>query len=411
MQGLIIGLLAAVGCGNKPAPIELPHDRTAAQPASDLDPKAPAKAPPRADDNKSAGQPDAVPAPSGATVGDLMPPLPRPAPRLFDGRTSAPALPDISCEDLAPGQGFTLARKIEVLTAPLQKGKAVETLELCQFNKWLARKDDEVASRTGRTHHFAAAFPGTQVASWTSAEVERRELGLDEKLDAGLAAGWAGLIPTGVPRWPAVAVVSARMYAGPLNEDVVYLRRARVLTQKAGRWVWEPLLERVFSTLDAAHLQAQCELAANAEVPACKAAVERIAVDAKQAEGRAHTRKRRLAGKQDAHGARPPAAHKKADKSNKSHDPLAYAEDADPQAAWLRDGRHALKTGQADAAIGHALRVFAVCGESTDAAAALLKGALQKAGTKPLPQVRPSPKQAELCEPLPDKAPPKERKK
>ncbi len=396
----LFAFLAATvsSCGKEPAPLEPPAPSgTAAAPAEPAEPAKPARKRP---------QPRAEPVapPSGATVGEVAPAVPRPAPKLFDGVTSAAALPDVNCEDLATEKGYTLARKVEVLSPPAGKGEAVRTLELCQFNRWLKRTDDEIGQRTGRRHLFVAAFPGAKVASWTSPEIERRDVVLGEPEAVGLAAGWAALIPTGVPQWPAIAVTSARFYAGPLGEKVHYLRRARVLIEKAGRWTWSPLHERAFGTLDVAWLKGRCEGDENAARPACQQAAATIAADAKAAGAREGLRKRRLAGKSDP-GTKPPRKRGKLRLKLK-----AYKEDADPQGAWLRDGRLALAAGDTKLALRAALRMHAVCGEPVEEADTLIRAALKKAKLK-APTIRPPNKLATICEPLADKAPPKERKR
>jgi len=318
---------------------------------------------------------------------------------LFDGTTSAAALPDVSCEELAPEKGFVLTRKLEVLTPPAKKGDAIQTLELCLFHKWNKRLENEIGQRTGRRHHFVAAFPGSTAASWTSKEVLRTDLGLNEAGAKGLAAGWAAIVPTRVPKWPAVAVVSARFYGGELGEEVHYLRRARVLLKSGGRWTWAPLHERAFATLDPRHLKARCADTANAEAAPCTDVNGRILRAAKQAVSRLKKRKARLAGKAD----------RKRKRSRKGA-PNAYKGDPDPQASWLRDGHKALNKGDSKLAIRNALRVFAVCGETSRPAADLISKAAKRSKLS-LDQVRPNQKAHDLCAPLPDKDPPKERKK
>ena len=407
---IIIAIALVVGCGKQPpAPIELPT----ATPSIPGGTTPGAALPDRGNldqDNPNTDDGNPAPPPAGATVGEVVSPLPRPAPRLFDGSTTATALPDISCEELAPGKEFKLARKLEVVSLATEKGEADQTLELCLFNRWLPRTDPELPQRTGRKHHFVAAFPGTSVASWTTREVQRSELGLPDSDASGLGAGWAAVIATGVPQWPAVGVVSARFYGGELGEAVHYLRRGRVLLQEAGRWLWKPLTERAFATLDRAWLQGKCAAATNAETDACAEAADRIARYAKQADARAKVRQTRLSAKPGrAKGKRAKRGKKSRNKAKRGA-PQRYPDDTDPHAAWLRDGRAALAAGNPKLAIRNVLRALVICGETGKDAMALIRAANKRSKVW-TPRISPLQKAHSLCEPLPDKPAPRDRKK
>ena len=396
---LVFALLA--GCGkDAPRPIAPPSEPGAAPTGN-----APAA---NADDDEEDDEDRAaaVPAPKGATPGDVLPPLPKLPARLYDGGVTASAMPEISCEELAPEKGFGLAKKIDVIAVGKTKADGDQTLELCQFNKWEQRTDAELAARTGRRHHFVAAFPGTTVASWTTKEITRGQLGLHEGGGTGLGAGWATVIATGVPQWPAIAVVSARFFGGPLSEEVHYLRRGRVLLQSRGRWTWAPLTERAFSTLDVGHLQKQCESASGEAGDQCANAAERVAKALDAEKDRVKLRAARLAGKADP-GSKPSKRRKK---KASSDNPLTYDDDPDPHAGWLRDGRKALKDGDEKLAIRNALRVLVACGESSKEAHELIVEA-QKQAKQERPRVQPPGKHPPLCEPLPDKPPPSDRKR
>ncbi len=392
---LLLLLAACAGCDkNKPPPIEPPAAIETTRES----------APVENDDDEL----DKVaPPPAQATAGEVVDRLPRPAPKLSDGVQTATAMPDTSCEELAPDNNFKLARKIDVITHSTTKGEAEQTLELCVFNRWVQRSDPELSQRTGRKHHYVAAFPGNNVSSWTSREISRGDLGLPEEGAKGLAAGWAALIATGVAKWPAVAVVSGRFYGGELGEEIHYLRRGRVLLQKSGRWTWEPLTERAFATLDTTWLQKKCEDATAAQSNLCKTAAERIQRTLAQANMRQRRRKARLAGKDDPTTKRPKSRRNQ--KKKLPANPLTYTDDPDPHAAWLRDGRQALAQGNSKLAIRNALRVFVACGESSKQATALIAEANKKAKVA-APRVQPMSKGGQLCEPLPDKPPPKDRK-
>jgi len=365
----------------------------------------------------------AVPLPPKVTPGDVLP-LPPPLPRRLAGGSGAPGtgpeLPIISCARMAPDGTFKLSRRIEVgrlgrevattLGTPTRRGKdaaptpagkaakaskmrggakkkkptAAGTLELCLFHKWRAREPGENRTHTGRVHHFVAAFPGSDVTSWTADELTRAPKSLPE--DAlWLSAGWASILPTGLPDRPAIAIVSGRFYDGKLGEEVHYIRKARMLQRHRGRWAWVPWMSRRYKTLDVEHLRNACKRGGPA---GCRRSRARIASAERSAARRLKQRAARLAGRG---GSRP----------GKSA--------ADPQSAWIALGRRVLREGRWKEAIDFALRSEMVCGEAGRDARRIIGRALRIGKVKAElsePQLNRRP----LCEPLPDKAPPRTRK-
>lgn len=325
--------------------------------------------------------------PAGRTPGDLLPPLPTPAPRLGRGGDKPTAVyPSTGCADLAP-QGFALVRSLEVTLPPKAAGELPGVLETCLFQKavdrtTLDRKDK--AGHAGRTFHLVAAWPGEAVQALDVEEASRVPRDLPQPLqEAGHdASAWGTLISTGWPDAPVLAVLSARFYDGPLGQEVHWLRDARLLRAGKGpapKEGWQAFEKREFTSLDAEVL--------------------------------------RLAAEKD-----PSLADKLADREQKAADRLALrakwlkgagdekvtAAEPDPQALWLRDGRKALQKGDWKLAIELALRVDAVCAEPTSEAHALLKDALQ-AGQVPPAKVQPAQATVDLCEPLPDKPAPRRK--
>ena len=363
---------------------------------------------------EKAGKPaPAVPLPPKVTPGDVLP-APPPLPRRLTGggggaAGAAAQLPAVSCARMAPDGTFKLSRLIEVArlgrdvsttlntpTKQRKKGaankktsKKVEaartgTLELCLFHKWRAREPGENRTHTGRVHHFVAAFPGSDVTSWTADELTRTPSSLPE--DAlWLSAGWAALLPTGLPDRPALAVVSGRFYDGALGEEVHYIRKARVLQMHRGRWAWVPWMSRRYKTLDVEHLRKACK---KRGTTGCRRAAARIASAERGAARRLKARASRLAGR----------ASTKVGKGS-----------PDPQSAWVAAGRKILREGRWQEAIDLALRAEVVCGEAGRDARRLIGRALRIGKVKP-ELSEPPVNRRPLCEPLSDKAPPRTRK-
>ena len=356
----------------------------------------------------------AVPLPPKVTPGDVLPPVP-PLPRRLAGPGAAvgagPQLPAISCARMAPDGTFKVSRHIEVarlgrdvattLNTPTPRppdtqgkgaGKPAASksststgvLELCLFHKWRNREAGENRTHTGRVHHFVAAFPGSDVTSWTADELHRTPETLPADA-AWLSAGWASLLPTGLPDRPALAIISARFYDGKLGEEVHYVRKARVLQMHNGRWAWVPWMNRTYKTLDVAHLRTACE---RGNTPGCRRAAARIAAAESSARKRLKRREARLAGR----------GHNKVGKDT-----------PDPQSAWIAQGRKMLREGRWKEAIDVALRTEVVCGEAVRDARRIMGRALQIGKVK-AELSEPPVNRRPLCEPLVDKAPPRTRK-
>lgn len=375
-------LLIACGQDKAPAPPAPPPPPPAA-PAPAPKAAAPAARPP--------DQP--VDPPASVTLGDVLPALPTPAPRLFDGQNTVAVLPAVSCAALRPDRDWVLGSRVEVARAPQKKGEAGGTLELCVFSKVSERADDQQSQHAGKDHHFVAAFPGTEVAAFTAEPIVRQPTSARPEWALPRAAGWSALLPTGLPDQPAVAVVSARFYDGPLGEQVHWIRRAHLLTRGEKGWSWKPMTTRDFTTLDTAHLLAACERPEASSDAVCLGAEEKVEAFRRTTEQRAEVRVKRLATES---GRKP----------KKGAELAEYPQDGDPQSAWLRDGRVALQHGQWRLAIDAALRIEVVCGEPIKEARTLIAAALKKAGLtheRPAPPVKPVP----LCEPLSDKGVPK----
>lgn len=391
-SGLGIGcLLAAMllsGCGRETGPTT----RTKATSPVSQPAAATAEAPP----------PEL---PAAATAGDVLPPLPKAARRLSAGPDAAPLLPSMPCNALAPDREYKLGQKFEVMRSPTSAAASSGTLELCLFHRWLTRPADELARRTGRVHHFVAAFPGDEVAAWTSDDMERAAANTRPEWALAKAAGWSRLIPTGIPDRPAIAVVSARFYDGPLGEELHWRRQARVLTRHKDRWTWRPLASRDFASLDTAQLVAVCGAAEAEADKACLGADEQVEAARRAAHQRGEQRQARF----DSRGDRSDKRRRGKKSASVGAKPAEYIGDGDPQSAWLRDGRRALARGDWRSALTHAMYIDMVCGEAVQEAHELLRDALAKGGLKrekALPQLRP----VGLCQPLFDKPGPKRDK-
>ncbi|HAN30724.1 MAG TPA: hypothetical protein DCQ06_03935 [Myxococcales bacterium] len=341
--------------------------------------------------------PEAVDPPRPATAGQGLPALPS-LPRRLDPNLKPGALPPArGCVELSPGDGFRLARKViitrngEPVSSQInvkvdQSDKSVwqpGTLELCVFHKWRNREEGENRTHSGRIHHFVAAFPGTDVAAWTSTELTRQPKTLPG--DAlWLSAGWASLIPTGLPDRPAIAVVSGRFYDGVRGEEIHYTRHARVLRLHKGRWAWVPWTNRSWMTLDMEHLKQACKSGGSG----CKGLSRRLRVETKATARRLKTRKRRLDGLDEP----------------KKQDP-----EGDPQSYWLALAQKRVKQLRWKEAIDLALRAEVVCGEPVRASRKVLRRAMRLGKVK-ADGLDAQPLAHPLCPPLLDKAPPKMRK-
>jgi hypothetical protein len=283
---------------------------------------------------------------------------------------------------------------------PEKEGDPSGTLELCLFNRWLKRTNEELPTRTGRVHHFVAAFPGDQVASWTSDELKRAPANARPEWVLPKAAGWSALIPTGLPDRPALAVVSSRSYDGPLGEEIHWHREARILKRSKERWAWVPLAALDFVSLDAPALLSACQREETEGDKACLGADERVEAHRRDSAQRGEVRQARMAARL---GRKKRRARGKGSKRTALK---AYIGDPDPQAAWLRDGRAALARGRWALAIDYSLRIDMACGEPVREAHALLAVALKKGGGRLEKAVPPS-RALALCDPLFDKSGPK----
>jgi hypothetical protein len=393
---LCAGCLLAGGCTEPPPraeePLEAPGGRDGPEP-----------------EDEAAGAPEAnaVEPANSVTPGDVLPPLPTPAPQLGDGSAPVRLRPIRGCAQMSPGDGFKLARRFEVpfpVSRPGPDGGKARvsdgTLELCQFNRWLARDGDETRTRTGRRHHFVAAFPGDDVAAWTPAELTRPVAEGSQGPFAApstlTAAGWAALIPTGLAEVPAVAVVSGRFFDGAVGEDVHWQRQAAALIRTRGRWAFKPLDLLAWQTLDTAWLKAGC-----AALPdeADKAAVSRChpaAID-------------RAIAKQAKASARHDKARERLLKVGKVDGVSLAKPGPDPQAHWLGAARKALAAKNARIARRLAVRALVACGEPIEELEPILDD-LGKLSRFRRATPRPKPKPAPLCGPLADKpAPPRKR--
>jgi hypothetical protein len=316
--------------------------------------------------------------PAGHTPGDLLPPLPTPAPRLGRGGDKPTALyPNAGCADLAP-QGFALVRTLEVTLPPKAPGELPGVLEACVFQKPTDRKNKAVLG--GRSFQLVAAWPGDNVQALDVEEAARTPHDLPQAMqDAGHdASAWGTLISTGWPDAPVLAVLSARFYDGPQGQEVHWLRDARLLRPGKGPG-WQAFEKREFTSLDLDVLRQA--------VDKDPTMADRLAEREQKALDQLALRAKRLKGA--------------------GEDKVTAAE-PDPQAIWLRDGRKALQKGDWKAAIELALRVDAVCAEPTTEAHAVLKEALQ-AGQQTAAKVQPAQATVDLCEPLPDKPAPRRK--
>ncbi len=339
------------------------------------------------------GAEPALELPAGQTLGDLLPPLPTPVPRLAHGGADKPSAvyPLAGCADLGP-EGFGLVRRLEITLAPTAAGGLPGVLEACLFQKSLERKDR--AGRTGKIFHLVAAWPGDAVQALEVEEFARTPKSLPPLRQASGhdASAWGALVATGWPEAPVLAVLSARFYDANLGDEVHWLRDAQLLRTVKGGAKWAAFEKREFMTLDLEQLRLLCEGRGDEKGAApLQAACDRF---------------ERLAGDQEQQAAERQAVRAKRLKGQ--GDEKVAPDTADPQAIWLRDARRALKAGSWREAIELALRVDAVCAEPTSEAHALLKDALEKANLPPA-RVQPAQATMDLCEPLPDKPSPKRK--
>lgn len=330
--------------------------------------------------------------PSGTTLGDALPPLPKAAPRLSTGDLAGAAVAAQSCADIAPA-GFSLVKRYEITVPAGVKGAPPNIIETCILAKPTERKDKW--SQTGKEFMAIATWPPDKQAQIALPEMQRPANALPpERQKAGHdATGWGAIVATGNPEMPAMAIASARFFDGIYGEQIFYRRDARVLRSVAGSLQWQPLEVRDFATIDLDHLHNLCEGKAEASPadragpqPGACAKLEQLAEPhAAAAQKRLEDRETRLKGQ---------GTEK------------ATAQEPDPQSIWLRDGRKALAAGDYATAAEMALRVHGVCGEASKPALALMNDVVT---ARHLTAARTQPNQttADLCEPLPDKDPPK----
>lgn len=378
-------------CGGKEGDLaQAPRAESVAAAAPAAAPAGAAAAAAKASTTEEAEEsPEPVAAPQGATPGDVLGPAPRPARRLgakgvtigADGKPGKPLQPEVPCDELAPDSSFKLATKAEIqLTAPA--GEEPQTVEVCLFHKSTARQDVERFARTGRQHAFVAAFPGREVAIWTSDEQQFEPATLPP--DAAVSAsGWAALLPTGLDDRMALAVVSARFYDGAASEIVRTVRVGRVLEQKGGRWGWQPLAQVAVDSLDLDSIDGRCK--ADPAADGCADLVARAERWRADAEQRQERRQQRLEGKAAATPKGKP--------------------DGDPQSEWLRRANAALGASKPRDAVEAALHVEMLCGEAViEARAAIAQAARQT--NQALLRVEPKPRATALCTAMADRGGP-----
>ncbi len=330
--------------------------------------------------------------PSGTTLGDALPPLPKAAPRLSTGDLSGAAVAAQSCADIAPA-GFVLVKRYEITVPAGVKGAPPNVIETCILAKPAERKDKW--SQAGKEFLAIATWPPDKQTQIVLPEMQRPAISLPpERQKAGHdATGWGTIVATGNPDMPALAIASARFFDGLYGEQVFFRRDARVLRSVAGALQWQPLEVRDFVTIDLDHLHNLCEGKAEAS-PADRAGPQPGACAKMEqlAESHAAGAQKRLDDRE---------ARLKGQGSEK-----VTAQEGDPQSIWLRDGRKALTAGDYATAADMALRVHAVCGEAAKPALALMSDVV---AARHLTAARTQPNQttADLCEPLPDKDPPK----
>jgi len=331
--------------------------------------------------------------PAGHTLGDALPAVPPPAPRLGGGGTNGGAVlqAKTGCASDAPDD-YALARRVELTYPPAKAGDPAQVVEVCLLQRTVERADK--VAESGKAFLVVAAFADDTRVSHAFDPLTRQPTTLPpERRRAGHDAGaWAGLFATGDPERPALAVVSARFYDGALGEEVQFARASRLLRNTAHGWQWSPFANRAHASMDVEHLRALCAGKADAS-PADKAAgplavacerADAAEVELAKAEARLATRKRRIAGGSGGQA----------------------ASDADPQSIWLRDARAALSKGDYAVAIDTALQVDVVCGEAVAEAHAVVRDALTAQHLEPL-RTQPQQSLSVLCEPLPDKPVPR----
>ena len=332
--------------------------------------------------------------PAGQTLGDALPQVPPAAPllRAGGGPVAAGTLQaKTGCAQDAPDE-FSLAKRLEIAYPAAKEGAPSAILEVCLLQKTLDRQDK--VAQSGKQFEVVAAFADDSRAAHTFDETTRpaKTLPPERQASGHDGGGWAGLIATGDPDRPVLAVVSGRFYDGALGEEVHFVRHARLLQKVGAAWAWQPLVERAHSSLDVEHLRALCggkadASAADKAAGALQAACDRLQLaegDAAKTEARLALRKRRLNG---LGGGKPES-------------------DADPQAIWLRDAKAQLAANDADGAVQTALKVDAVCGEPVGEAHGIIRDALAARKAEPV-RAMPAQPVNDVCEPLPDKPAPK----
>lgn len=336
--------------------------------------------------------------PAGHTLGDLLPQIPKPAPQLgaTGGAATSAAAGSSDCGDAAP-DGFSVVKRVDVLLDPAHPGEAPATMQGCVLQQVIGDRADRVAS-SGRRYLAVAVLPDGKRVTGDVGEIERPSTQLPPERRSGGhdATGWASLIATGDPTRPLLLVVTARFWDGPLGEEVHFVRQSRVLGDGPDGWHWRAGPHRAFSIIDFNHLQALCSGSADASAAdraagAVAAACDRVATQAAehdaQALARLAIRKKRLGG----------AAGGDA------------ATDPDPQSIWLRDAKVALAKANWVQAVTLALQVDVVCGEAATEAHKIIADAMAGQKREPI-KAQPAQSTTDLCEPLPDKAPPKRQR-
>lgn len=332
---------------------------------------------------------DPVGLPQGQTLGDALPPLP-PLPRRvgpLPGSQGAAGAAS-GCTAGMPKHAVLIER-LSLDLAQTGAGAAAPQLVVCLLQLSTVRADR--AGNSGRRFRAVAVWPDGNRVVQDLHELARVPLTLPpERAESGHdGSAWGGLVATGDPRRPVMAITSGRFLDGPLGEEVHLLRRAAVLGRRAGSWSWQTVGERASMAFDLPHLRALCkgeataspaDRAGGAVAAACKQATA-VETGLRQAAAkRLETRQARLNGQSGGDAAKDP----------------------DPQSIWLRDGRAALAASNPEKAIQLAMQIDMVCGDAVREAHALLAEALKLAGVTRQP-VKPAQGTQPLCEPLPDR--------